>query len=87
MRRSMTAWTCASRRIRLGENPALAGIKHLNRLENVLAAAEAARHDVFESLLLDASGNLVSRRDEQCVHRARGPSWSRRASTDAASPA
>jgi 4-amino-4-deoxychorismate lyase len=46
--------------IRLGENPALAGIKHLNRLENVLAAAEAAHHDAFESLLLDASGNLVS---------------------------
>ena len=46
--------------IRLGENPALAGIKHLNRLENVLAAAEALRDGVFESLLLDASGNLVS---------------------------
>ena len=46
--------------IRLGENPALAGIKHLNRLENVLAAAESTSHGVFESLLLDASGNLVS---------------------------
>jgi 4-amino-4-deoxychorismate lyase len=46
--------------IRLGENPALAGIKHLNRLENVLAATESRRHGVFESLLLDASGNLVS---------------------------
>jgi 4-amino-4-deoxychorismate lyase len=46
--------------IRLGENPALAGIKHLNRLENVLAAAESAGHGAFESLLLDASGNLVS---------------------------
>jgi 4-amino-4-deoxychorismate lyase len=46
--------------IRLGENPALAGIKHLNRLENVLAAAESKGEGVFESLLLDASGNLVS---------------------------
>jgi len=46
--------------IRLGENPALAGIKHLNRLENVLAAAESASRGVFDSLLLDASGNLVS---------------------------
>ena len=46
-------------RIRLGENPALAGIKHLNRLENVLAAAEPGHDSVFESLLLDASGNLV----------------------------
>jgi 4-amino-4-deoxychorismate lyase len=46
--------------IRLGENPALAGIKHLNRLENVLAAAESTGHGVFESLMLDASGTLVS---------------------------
>ena len=46
--------------IRLGENPALAGIKHLNRLENVLAAAESTRHGTFESLLLDASGTVVS---------------------------
>lgn len=45
--------------IRLGENPALAGIKHLNRLENVLAAAEPGHESVFESLLLDATGNLV----------------------------
>ena len=46
--------------IRLGENPALAGIKHLNRLENVLAAAESTDHGAFESLLLDVSGSLVS---------------------------
>jgi 4-amino-4-deoxychorismate lyase len=46
--------------LRLGENPLLAGIKHLNRLENVLAAAEACSPDIFESLLLDTSGNLVS---------------------------
>ncbi|HEU4779584.1 MAG TPA: aminodeoxychorismate lyase [Steroidobacteraceae bacterium] len=46
--------------IRLGENPLLAGVKHLNRLENVLAAAESASSDTFESLLLDTSGNLVS---------------------------
>jgi 4-amino-4-deoxychorismate lyase len=46
--------------IRLGENPALAGIKHLNRLENVLAAAETSSAGAFESLLLDTSGNLVS---------------------------
>ena len=29
--------------MRLGENAALAGMKHLNRLEQVLARAEAAR--------------------------------------------
>jgi len=46
--------------LRLGENPLLAGIKHLNRLENVLAAAEQSPANVFEALLLDSSGNLVS---------------------------
>jgi 4-amino-4-deoxychorismate lyase len=46
--------------ITFGENPALAGIKHLNRLENVLAAAETGASNAFESLLLDASGRLVS---------------------------
>jgi 4-amino-4-deoxychorismate lyase len=45
--------------VRLSENPLLAGIKHLNRLENVLAAAESASAGVFESLLLDISGNLT----------------------------
>jgi 4-amino-4-deoxychorismate lyase len=45
--------------LRLGENPALAGIKHLNRLENVLAAAEPGHESVFESLLLDAAGNVI----------------------------
>ena len=46
--------------IRFGENPALAGIKHLNRLENVLAAGEATGQNVFDSLMLDTSGSLVS---------------------------
>ncbi|MEJ0084065.1 MAG: aminodeoxychorismate lyase [Pseudomonadota bacterium] len=45
--------------LRLAENPVLAGIKHLNRLENVLAAAEPGHELVFESLLLDAAGNIV----------------------------
>jgi len=45
--------------IRLGENPALAGIKHLNRLENVLAASEPGHESVFESLLLDAADHVV----------------------------
>jgi len=46
--------------LRFGENPALAGIKHLNRLENVLAAGEATGQNVFDSLMLDTSGSLVS---------------------------
>jgi 4-amino-4-deoxychorismate lyase len=45
--------------LRLGEGPALAGIKHLNRLENVLAASEAAAAGVFESLLLDLREQVV----------------------------
>lgn len=53
-------------RTRLGINPSLAGLKHLNRLEQVLARAEwpppgeapvATR--VAEGLMLDAWGNLV----------------------------
>jgi 4-amino-4-deoxychorismate lyase len=45
--------------LRLSGQPALAGIKHLNRLENVLAASEAGHADCFESLLLDEAGQLV----------------------------
>jgi 4-amino-4-deoxychorismate lyase len=45
--------------IRLASQPALAGIKHLNRLENVLAAMEPEHDTHFESLLLDAAGGLV----------------------------
>ena len=45
--------------VRLGENSALAGIKHLNRLENVLAASEPGHAGVFESLMLDAAGHVI----------------------------
>lgn len=45
---------------RLADNPALAGIKHLSRIENVMAAAEAATAGVFDALLLDSAGNVVS---------------------------
>ena len=46
--------------LQLGENPALAGIKHLNRLEQVLAALEAQALQVDEVLLASHSGALVS---------------------------
>lgn len=46
--------------LRLGENPALAGMKHLCRLEQVLARIELERLDADEGLLLDASGYVVS---------------------------
>ncbi len=46
--------------IRLGRNVALAGIKHLNRLEQVLAQQVAARAGVDEALQSTESGQLVA---------------------------
>lgn len=46
-------------RVQLGHQPALAGIKHLNRLENVLAASEWQDQDMPEGLLCDVSGNVI----------------------------
>lgn len=45
--------------LRLAHQPRLAGIKHLNRLENVLAAMEWRDGDAEEGLLLDAKGNVI----------------------------
>jgi 4-amino-4-deoxychorismate lyase len=44
---------------RLGRNPVLAGIKHLNRLEQVLARAEWQDPDLAEGLMLDTEGSVV----------------------------
>jgi len=46
--------------LRLGENPALAGIKHCNRLEQVLARREWSDPTIAEALLFSSSGALVS---------------------------
>ena len=47
--------------MRLGENPRLAGLKHCNRLEQVLARAELASDPhLAEGLLFSSSGNLIS---------------------------
>ena len=46
--------------MRLGENPALAGLKHCNRLEQILARSEPGAAAAAESLMLSRSGNLVS---------------------------
>ncbi len=43
----------------LGINPALAGIKHLNRLEQVLARAEWDNPSVYEGLMCDSEGFVV----------------------------
>lgn len=45
--------------IRLASQPKLAGIKHLNRLENVLARMEWRDEAIFDGLLLDHSGNVI----------------------------
>lgn len=45
--------------IRLGFQPALAGIKHLNRLENVLARQEWNDADIAEGLLCDIEGHAI----------------------------
>jgi 4-amino-4-deoxychorismate lyase len=42
----------------LSSNPALAGLKHLNRLENILARAEW-KNEFAEGLLLDQTGHLI----------------------------
>lgn len=45
--------------IRLAAQPKLAGIKHLNRLENVLARMEWRDDAIFDGLLQDQSGNVI----------------------------
>ena len=49
-----------SARGRVGENPALAGLKHLNRLEQVLIRAEWTDPGIQEALVFSSSGWLVS---------------------------
>lgn len=43
----------------LSEQPRLAGVKTLNRLENVLARNEWSDHDVHEGLLADAAERVI----------------------------
>jgi 4-amino-4-deoxychorismate lyase len=45
--------------LRLSQQKQLAGIKHLNRLENVLARAEWSDADIAEGLLLDQDGWVI----------------------------
>lgn len=46
--------------IMAADQPLLAGLKHLNRLENVLAAREARLAGTFDVLMLGADGRVVS---------------------------
>ena len=59
------AWRTEGVRVRwcatpLGHQPRLAGLKHLNRLEQVLARAEWDDAEVPEGLMLDLDGDVVS---------------------------
>ncbi len=58
---------------RLGNNPQLAGLKHGNRLEQVLAAAELRDSGCDEGLMLDQSGRIIegTRSNVFIVERAR----------------
>lgn len=46
--------------LRLGENPHLAGLKHLNRLEQVEARREWSGGEIAEALMFSSSGRLIS---------------------------
>ena len=52
----VSTWMCQHR---LGSNPQLAGIKHINRLEQVLASAEWPAPHYFEGLMQDFDGLLI----------------------------
>ena len=45
---------------RLGQNPLLAGLKHLNRLEQVMACSEWAEPAIAEGLMRSMDGRLIS---------------------------
>jgi 4-amino-4-deoxychorismate lyase len=49
----------ATLKSRVGENEALAGIKHLNRLEQVLARLELSHLDADEGLMLSTRGIVI----------------------------
>ena len=46
--------------VRWGSQPTLAGIKHLNRLEQVLAAAQCQAEAADEAVMLDQAGRPLS---------------------------
>jgi 4-amino-4-deoxychorismate lyase len=54
--KGITARFCHTR---LGLNPVLTGIKHLNRLEQVMARAEWETSEIQEGLMLDLNNNVI----------------------------
>ena len=61
-------------KLRWASQPALAGIKHLNRLEQVLARAECKDPDVFDGIVLDGDGRVVSATSANVFARI-GDAW------------
>jgi 4-amino-4-deoxychorismate lyase len=51
---------------RLGINADLAGIKHLSRLENVMARSEWSSLDIVEGLVMDSAGELQTPALHRC---------------------
>jgi 4-amino-4-deoxychorismate lyase len=58
--------------LRWGAQPALAGIKHLNRLEQVLARAEWRDPAIFDGIVLDTEGGIVSATSANVFARIEG---------------
>jgi 4-amino-4-deoxychorismate lyase len=61
-------------RTRLGRNAALAGIKHLNRLEQVLARAEWDDGDMDDGLMCDDRGRIIAATQANLFARV-GGAW------------
>jgi 4-amino-4-deoxychorismate lyase len=57
---SMADFPVAVSGVRLGMNPRLAGLKHLNRLEHVLAQQELHGTAREEALMLSSAGDVIS---------------------------
>jgi len=65
-------------RIRLAIQPALAGIKHCNRLEQILARNEWEGEEIFEGLMLDTEGYVVGGTMTNLFWLERGELWTPR---------
>ncbi|WP_348760809.1 aminodeoxychorismate lyase [uncultured Salinisphaera sp.] len=61
--------------IRLAEQPALAGIKHLNRLEQVWARRECETRDAADLAMYDTSGRIVATTMRNLLFRDRAGAW------------
>jgi 4-amino-4-deoxychorismate lyase len=46
--------------LRMGENPALAGLKHCNRLEQIMGRLELRHTGAFEGIMASSAGLLIS---------------------------